>query len=239
MICEIIPKPGRIKIYTSGCPKNQNKCWNRIGSPPPFGLKKEVLKFRSLNSMVIPPARTGRARINKKVVIKILQQNKEVNSIINDFCRITKIDEIKFRDLIIEEIPAIWRDRMVKSTEDPKWYSEEDKGGYIVHPVPDPLEDSIDCIRIKIEQKINQKDMLFIRGKAISQDINSIGISQFPNPPIIAGMTIKKIIIKAWAVITELYTWSFMMNEEGILNSKRIILLKDIPIIADHILKIK
>jgi hypothetical protein len=25
-ICEINPKPGRIKIYTSGWPKNQNKC---------------------------------------------------------------------------------------------------------------------------------------------------------------------------------------------------------------------
>lgn len=24
---EIIPNPGRIRIYTSGCPKNQNKCW--------------------------------------------------------------------------------------------------------------------------------------------------------------------------------------------------------------------
>jgi hypothetical protein len=27
-----------------------------------------------------------------------------------------------------------------------------------------------------------------------------IGTNQFPNPPIIIGITIKKIIIKAWAV---------------------------------------
>jgi hypothetical protein len=26
MICEIIPNPGKIKMYTSGCPKNQNRC---------------------------------------------------------------------------------------------------------------------------------------------------------------------------------------------------------------------
>lgn len=32
-----IPKAGKIKTYTSGCPKNQNKCWNRMGSPPPSG----------------------------------------------------------------------------------------------------------------------------------------------------------------------------------------------------------
>jgi len=30
----IIPNAGMIKTYTSGCPKNQNKCWKNIGSPP-------------------------------------------------------------------------------------------------------------------------------------------------------------------------------------------------------------
>ena len=46
----------------------------------------------------------------------------------------------------------------------------------------------------------SQKLILFIRGKAISGAPNIIGTSQFPNPPIIIGITIKKIIIKAWAV---------------------------------------
>ena len=32
---ETIPKAGRATIYTSGWPKNQNKCWNKIGLPPP------------------------------------------------------------------------------------------------------------------------------------------------------------------------------------------------------------
>lgn len=42
--------------------------------------------------------------------------------------------------------------------------------------------------------------MLFIRGKAISGAPNIRGTSQLPNPPIIIGITIKKIITKAWAV---------------------------------------
>lgn len=42
--------------------------------------------------------------------------------------------------------------------------------------------------------------MLFIRGKAISGAPNIKGTNQFPNPPIITGITIKKIIINAWAV---------------------------------------
>lgn len=42
--------------------------------------------------------------------------------------------------------------------------------------------------------------MLFIRGKAISGAPNIKGTNQLPNPPIIIGITIKKIIIKACAV---------------------------------------
>jgi len=42
--------------------------------------------------------------------------------------------------------------------------------------------------------------MLFIRGKAMSGLPNIKGTNQFPNPPIMIGITIKKIITKAWAV---------------------------------------
>lgn len=43
----------------------------------------------------------------------------------------------------------------------------------------------------------SQKLILFIRGKAISGALNIRGINQFPKPPIIIGITIKKIIMKA------------------------------------------
>jgi hypothetical protein len=46
----------------------------------------------------------------------------------------------------------------------------------------------------------NQKERLFIRGKAISATPNIKGISQLPKPPIEIGITMKKIITKAWAV---------------------------------------
>jgi len=39
-----------------------------MGSPPPAGSKKEVLKFRSVNSMVIAPARTGKDRRRRRAV---------------------------------------------------------------------------------------------------------------------------------------------------------------------------
>lgn len=46
----------------------------------------------------------------------------------------------------------------------------------------------------------SQKLILFIRGNAISGAPSIKGTNQFPNPPIIIGITIKKIITKAWAV---------------------------------------
>lgn len=46
----------------------------------------------------------------------------------------------------------------------------------------------------------SQKLMLFIRGNAMSGAPIINGRSQFPNPPIMTGITIKKIIMKAWAV---------------------------------------
>ena len=42
--------------------------------------------------------------------------------------------------------------------------------------------------------------MLFIRGNAMSGAPIINGTSQFPKPPIMMGMTMKKIITKAWAV---------------------------------------
>jgi hypothetical protein len=63
--------------------------------------------------------------------------------------------------------------------------------------VPAPLSTiPPDSKRIR-EGGSSQNLMLFIRGKAISGAPIINGTSQFPNPPIIIGITIKKIIIKA------------------------------------------
>jgi len=40
-----------------------------MGSPPPAGSKKVVLRFRSVNSIVMPAASTGRERRRSTAVI--------------------------------------------------------------------------------------------------------------------------------------------------------------------------
>jgi len=185
-------------MYTSGCPKNQNKCWYNTGSPPPQGSKKVVLKFRSVKSIVMAPARTGRDRRRRIVVIKIDQTKRGICSIFIVF--IFKIVQIKLMEPKIDEIPARWSLKIPQSTADLLWYKLEDSGGYTVQPVPIPFSIIEDINKNVKEGGNNQNLILFIRGKAISGELIIKGTNQLPNPPIIAGITMKKIIMKAWAV---------------------------------------
>lgn len=75
----------------------------------------------------------------------------------------------------------------------------------------------------------NQNLMLFIRGNAMSGAPNIKGTSQFPNPPIMMGITMKKIIMKAWAVTRTLKIWSFCPRKNGCESFSRIIILIEAP----------
>jgi hypothetical protein len=199
-MCEIIPNAGKIRIYTSGCPKNQNRCWYRIGSPPPAGSKNEVFRLRSVNSMVMAPAKTGKDSNSNTAVIRTLQTNKGIRSIVIPAGRMLMQVVIKLIAPRIEEAPAKCREKIVRSTLGPAWAIFAERGGYTVHPVPAPLSAIIPTVSRSREGGSNQNLMLFIRGKAISGAPSIKGTSQFPNPPIIIGITIKKIIMNACAV---------------------------------------
>src|ERR1700761_502460 len=83
-------------MYTSGCPKNQNKCWNNIGSPPPAVSKNDVLKFLSVKTIVIPPAKTGSDNNNNTAVTITAQPNNANLCNLIPGLRIFKIVVIKF-----------------------------------------------------------------------------------------------------------------------------------------------
>jgi len=69
--------------------------------------------------MVIPPARTGRESKSKKAVKKAAQQNILIISRVRPAARMLEIEVMKFKAPIIEDIPAIWREKMAKSTAKP------------------------------------------------------------------------------------------------------------------------
>ncbi|MCH2046704.1 MAG: hypothetical protein MK212_21500, partial [Saprospiraceae bacterium] len=82
-------------------------------------------------------------------------------------------------------------------TPPPAWAIGPLRGGYTVHPVPTP--DSVNALQSRKtnEGGRSQKDKLFIRGNDISGAPINKGSIQFPKPPIITGITKKKIITKA------------------------------------------
>lgn len=168
-----------------------------MGSPPPAGSKNDVFMFRSVNNIVIAPANTGKDNSNKIAVIITDHTNKGIfsNDIPGDFILI--VVEMKLIAPKIEEIPAICNEKIVKSTDILLCPVKPAKGGYNVHPVPVPVSTILLIINSISEGGNSQNLILFIRGNAISGAPIMIGSNQLPNPPIIIGITMKKIITKA------------------------------------------
>lgn len=76
--------------------------------------------------------------------------------------------------------------------------------GRQVKPVPAPASTIDDANRRRNDGGKSQKLMLFILGNAMSGAPIISGTNQLLKPPIIIGITIKKIITNVWAVTTTL-----------------------------------
>jgi hypothetical protein len=78
-----------------------------------------VFKFRSVNNIVIAPAKTGRDKRSKIAVITTDQTNKGIRSNVIPLDRILITVVIKFTAPKIEEIPAKCNEKIAKSTDAP------------------------------------------------------------------------------------------------------------------------
>ncbi len=163
-----------------------------------------MFKLRSVRSIVIAPANTGKESKSKIAVIKTDQANKGILSNPSPNTRRFNNVLMKLAAPNNEETPAKCKEKIAKSTEAPLCAKLALSGGYTVQPVPAPLSTiPLNSNNISAGTK-NQNLILFNRGNAISGAPNIKGTNQLPNPPIKIGMTIKKIIIKACAVTTTL-----------------------------------
>jgi len=88
-----------------------------------------VLKFLSVNNIVIAPANTGNDNINKKAVINTAQTNSGNLCIVIPGALILKIVVMKLTVPKIEEIPAKCKLKIARSTEPPEWNPMLDNGG--------------------------------------------------------------------------------------------------------------
>jgi hypothetical protein len=146
---------------------------------------------------VIAPAKTGKESSNNTAVITTDHTNNGIRSRVIPGLRILITVVIKLTAPKIDETPARCKEKIAKSTEDPPWAILAARGGYTVQPVPAPTSTTLLETNKVSDGGKSQKLILFIRGKAISGAPNIKGTNQLPNPPIIMGITIKKIIINA------------------------------------------
>jgi len=85
--------------------------------------------LRSVNSIVIAPARTGSDKSNNRALIAIDHTNRRIRSgfILLGFMLIVVV--IKFTAPTIEDTPAKCREKMAKSTDAPAWAIPLARGG--------------------------------------------------------------------------------------------------------------
>lgn len=100
-----------------------------MGSPPPAGSKNVVFRLRSVNSIVIAPAKTGRDSRRRITVMKTDQTNKGSRSNRIPGARMLMTVVIKLMEPRIEEIPARCREKIAKSTDPPACARLPDNGG--------------------------------------------------------------------------------------------------------------
>jgi hypothetical protein len=112
MVVEMMPKAGRIMMYTSGWPKNQKMCWNITGSPPPAALKKCVPKCRSVSSMVIAAASTGITATSRNAVISQVHTNSGIFISVIPGARMLRMVVMMLIAPMIDEMPRIWMARI-------------------------------------------------------------------------------------------------------------------------------
>lgn len=100
-----------------------------MGSPPPAGSKKVVFKLRSVSSIVIPAASTGRDSRRSTAVIRTDHTNSGVWywDIAGGFMLIAVV--IKLIAPRMEDTPAKCREKIVKSTDGPAWARFPARGG--------------------------------------------------------------------------------------------------------------
>ncbi len=197
-------------------------------------MKKLVPKWRSVSSMVIAPARTGSESSSRNTVTRIDHTNSGILCSVMPGARMLKMVVMKLIAPRIEDAPAMWIAKIARSMAGPGEPVVE-SGAYIVQPPPTPcppLSPSTNMLRIRSakENGSSQNEMLFMRGNAMSGAPIISGTSQLPKPPIIAGMIMKKIMMRPWPVTNTLKTCgSEKICIPGSISSARIIIDRKPP----------
>ena len=116
-------------MYTSGWPKNQNRCWHRIGEPPAVGSKKCVPKRRSASSIISAPVRTGNASRTMKLVRNRFHVRIGIRNMVMPGARSMDTVVITLTAPSVPDVPVRMTEMIHRSAPSPGEPSGPDSGG--------------------------------------------------------------------------------------------------------------
>src|ERR1017187_3584616 len=62
--CDTIPIPGTMAMYTSGCPKNQNRCCHKRVDPPEWGCNWSLITRLDATKKLVPATWSRMSRMH-------------------------------------------------------------------------------------------------------------------------------------------------------------------------------
>src|SRR5580704_2124026 len=180
--CETMPIAGRMAMYTSGCPKNQNMCCQSSGEPPacgwslspttsPAGMKKLVPAFLSRISSKQAGRSTAKAINPMHEVINHAQVEEGMRIKVMPFVRRSNVVAMKFNEpsnCPMQNTAMEMAQRFCPQPRPgPASLPTALRGAYAVQPEiggPSGMMNAV--IRIRKATKVVQNDIMLNRGKA-------------------------------------------------------------------------
>ena len=131
---ETIPIAGKIKMYTSGCPKTQKRCCHKTTDPPFATLKKLNAKYLSKVSSIRATVITGKAKTKSIAVMNDIHVNRgNLIHVIPGALKLI-IVTMKLNAEPREATPSTCKLSIQKSIPLPGFWSMEVRGAYPNHP---------------------------------------------------------------------------------------------------------
>src|SRR3954453_22593881 len=133
MISETMPKNGSAMMYTSGWPKNQNRCCQRM-APPLAGSKMCAPNLRSAPSANSAAASGGNAISTRMAVTSVFQVKIGMRHMVSPGARMQMMVVMKLTAPRMVPKPPSARPKMTRSLPMPGEYTAFDSGAYMNQP---------------------------------------------------------------------------------------------------------
>src|SRR5699024_14046 len=167
MISVTIPKYGNATMYTSGCPKNQNRCWYST-APPLAGSNTCAPRIRSIASPNSAAVRIGNARKINTAVNRMFHVKIGIRNIVMPGQRNVMIVVVMLTAPRMVPRPEMINPKIHRLAPVPGVYSP-DNGAYAVQPnpgAPSGIKNADN--NIKPPNRYSQYENAFSRGNATS-----------------------------------------------------------------------